>query len=440
MKTLRTLAAIIVALAIIGGGAQAQMQSSLAKKENSGTMPIGLGATFVNGETFYLVNIAPEVAFGKLGIGLDINLRFNTQGKIRAGEYETFGDYLRIIRYVRWAQKGDPFYIRVGQLDYSLLGHGFIMYNYRNSSSYDLRKTGMELDLNFEKFGFESMYSDFAGKGVLGLRGYVRPLKFTTAGKIPVLGGLETGVTYAADLNENANKKYDAVAKKSTGDGSVSVVGFDAGLPLLSLSMLKSTLYFDYAKIVNYGSGSAAGIDLHASGMGLLSLSAKYERRFIGDRFIPSYFDALYERDRFVPLDTLRFVSKVMALENAPSVQGYYGELLLSILNTVTIIGGYQAPLGVPNAGTMHLELQTGNVIPAIVVGGGYDKKNIGSVFTLDENSILYAQVGYKPMPYLLVSTLYQWTWAQEKDAAGNVVGYKTQRRIEPKVSLVFSF
>ncbi len=439
MKALRYMTAALV-LSVLTMGTLSAQTSMAAKKQNSGSVPIGFGATFINGETYYLVNIAPEVAFGKLGVGLDVNLRFSTSGKLRAGDYETFGDYLRMIRYVRWAQKGDPFYIRLGQLDYALLGHGFIMYNYRNSSSYDLRKTGMELDVNFEKFGLESMYSDFAGRGVLGLRGYVRPLKFTTVGRIPIIGGLETGITYATDLNRDAGKKYNSTNGTITDDGAMAVYGFDVGLPLLSLSMLRSTLYFDHAKIANYGSGSAAGIDLHVGGMGLLTIAAKYERRFIGDHFLPSYFDAMYERERYVPLDSVRFVSKAMALDAARAVQGYYGELLVSILNTINVVGGYQAPLGVPNAGVLHLELETGNVIPAIVVGGGYDRKNIGPLLKLDENSILYAQIGYKPVPYLLVSTLYQWTWAQKKDAAGNVVGYETQRRIEPKVSLVFSF
>ncbi len=75
---------------------------------------MGFGATFIDGETYYLINLAPEVAFGQLGVGLDLNLRFNTKGKLRAGDYNKFEDYLRIIRYVRWAQKGDPFYIRCG--------------------------------------------------------------------------------------------------------------------------------------------------------------------------------------------------------------------------------------------------------------------------------------------------------------------------------------
>ncbi|HLF20274.1 MAG TPA: hypothetical protein VI704_05755, partial [Bacteroidota bacterium] len=119
--------------------AQIGGMSGMAGKKEGGSIPIGFGATFIDGETWFLFNLMPELAFGNLGIGLDVNIRLNSKGKIRPGEYETFGDYLRVIRYVRWAQKGDPFYTRVGQLDYALLGHGSVIYNYRNSASYDLR-------------------------------------------------------------------------------------------------------------------------------------------------------------------------------------------------------------------------------------------------------------------------------------------------------------
>ncbi len=417
-----------------------QMPSASMLQKDKQSVPVGFGATVIDGQLFYLINIAPELSFGKLGVGLDLNLRYNPETKkLRAQDFDEFYDYVRIIRYVRWAQKGDPFYIRLGRLDYSRLGHGFIMYNYRNSSSYDLRRLGLELDLDFEKYGFESVYSDFAGRGVLGARGYVRPLQFTSAADIPVIGNVETGMTYATDIHRDANRLFTA-PQTSEDKGSMGVFGLDLGLPLLSLPMIKSTLYFDYAKIVGYGNGAAAGISFDFSGMGLFTAALKYERRWMGDQFLPSYFNALYERDRIVKQDSVRFVSKAMELNAVTKSQGYYGEILVSILNTINVVGGYQAPVGVPgNNGILHLELQTGDALP-LLVSGGYDKKNIGPVFTLDNNSVLYAQIGYKPYPFLLVSMLYEWTWTEEKDASGIVIGFKEQKRIEPKVSLVINF
>jgi hypothetical protein len=421
-----------------------QRPSQLTMLTNQQMVTGGVGMTIIDGKPYYLFHLFPELSFGKIGIGLDLNFRVSEDGKLRSEDFKDAYSYLRLIRYVRYGNKYDPFYARLGGLDYSRLGHGYIMYMYRNTASYDLRKVGVEFDVDLQKGGFESMYSDVGGAGLLGLRGYVRPLQFTDAASIPVIGGIETGVTFASDLNANANKTWgDSVGTTRLVEegGSLSIVGVDVGLPLLSHEIIRSTLYADYAKIVSYGSGAAVGLSLGLRGLGLFTIDAKYERRFVGERFLPSYFDAFYERERFQILDTNRFMSKAQYLRNAPAYQGYFGEVFMSVLNTFNIIGGYQSPVGVRNAGTLHMELQTSTALPGIILIGGYDKKNVGSVFKLDNNSLLYAQIGYKPVPFLVVSTLYQWTWTEVRDEkSGNVVGFEPQKRIEPRVDLVVTF
>lgn len=424
---------LIIANAQLPNAAAAMMGNS------GGYAQMGFGATFIDGETYYLVCFAPEVAFGRLGIGLDLNLRFNTQGKLRMGDYVKFEDYLRIIRYVRWAQKGDPFYIRVGQLDYSLLGHGSIIYNYRNNASYDMRRTGIELDLNFEKFGFESMYSNVIDKGLLGLRAYVKPLKFTSLAKIPVINGFEIGATYARDLSEYAD--YSHINTHTQIDSSrsgLSIYGFDFGLPIISYSFLKSTLYYDFAQISNYGHGSSIGINMNFSGMGILNIRGKYEYRINGANYIPAYFNAFYEHDRFNYTNRL---SKSDTLWQVAANRGYFGELIVSILNTFYIIAGYQAPVDVQNQGMLHAELQLPE-IAGIVVRGAFDKTRIGRVFMLDDNSILGAEIGYKPVKYLLVSMLYQQTFSNRNpDGSLRTDGsFTKQDRVEPKVSFIYDF
>jgi len=435
---MKTTIATLLSLTLASGILPAQRPPVPAAQGSSGTIPLGIGGTIIDGQTYYLVNLAPELAFGKLGFGLDLNLRVSTDGKIRKEDFDQGYDYLRMIRYVRWAQKGDPFYIRLGQLDYSRIGHGSIIYNYNNSPSYDLRKVGVALDVNMEKFGAEMLYGDFGGAGVFGLRGYVKPLKFTTFAKLPVVNNMEVGATFAADFHENANRRYLGPGN-IIDDGSLSITGLDVGLPIIDYPIFKTALYFDFAAIGGYGSGAMTGITFNFSGLGLVTLSGKYERQFLGDQFIPAYFDALYERDRFIPLDSVAFTSKAMVLENATGSEGYYGEVVLDFLGTISVVGGYSSPVGVRNAGTIHLELITGNVLPVVQISAGYDKRNVGSVFKVDNNSVLNAEVGYKPYPFMIVSIMYQWTFA-ERIVNDQVVGYDTQKRVEPKVSFVYSF
>jgi len=323
-------------------------------------------------------------------------------------------------------------YVRVGQLDYSMLGHGSIIYNYRNGASYDMRRTGIELDMNFEKYGFESMYSDLTGRGLFGLRGYAKPLKFTSLAKVPVINNFEVGATYARDLNEYANyTRYDS-------SSSLSIYGFDFGLPIISYSNLKSTIYYDFGQIAHYGHGSTIGINLNFSGLGILNVRGKYEYRMNGANYIPAYFNALYEHDRF---NSVTRLSKADTLWQVGANQGYFGELIISIFNTFYIITGYQAPSGVENQGILHAELQLPNVA-GIVIRGAFDKTRIGRVFMLDDNSILSGEIGYKPLKYLLVSMLYQRTFSNRNpDGSVRADGsFVKQDRVEPKASFVYDF
>ena len=218
----------------------------------------------------------------------------------------------------------------------------------------------------------------------------------------------------------------------------LSIYGFDFGLPILSYSFLKSSLYYDFAQIANYGHGSTVGINMNFSGMGLLAIKGKYEYRFNGANYIPAYFNALYEHDRF---NTVTRLSKSDTLWQVSANQGYYGELLISLLNTFNIIAGYQAPAGVKDQGILHAELQLPSVA-GIVVRGVFDKTRIGRVFILDDNTILTGEIGYKPVKYLLVSMLYQRTFSNRNpDGSLRSDGsFVKQDRVEPKVSFIYDF
>src|SRR5574341_2219011 len=109
-----------------------------------------MGLATIGGETFYTINLRPELAVGKFGFGLDIPLRYNTQtGQIRSQDWDEAYDYFRTVRFVRYGHKYDQFYTRVGTLETTRLGHGLIMTSYNNALIYDERKVGLELDIDF---------------------------------------------------------------------------------------------------------------------------------------------------------------------------------------------------------------------------------------------------------------------------------------------------
>ena len=426
-----------------------------------GNLEGGLGLNWIDGNLYYKFHLMPELALGNWGVGLDLNIDIDQNGNIRKEDFNELSDYLSIIRYVRYGLKHDPVYIKLGALDYYNLGHGSIMYQYNNSPSIDTRKIGLIADIDFGDFGFESIYSTFAEAGVTAIRGYVRPLRFTSLADVPIISNLEVGGTYAADFNKYSGVVFTPVVPpnpvilpplfqtnpssyiQSSDKGRMQIVGLDLGLPIIKSSLLNLLLYADYAKIVNYGSGVATGIMVDVNGLGILNASAKLERRFNQAHYIPTYFNSFYEIERY-RIDTVNgtYSTKATELANLTDPDnGYYGELDLHFAGLLDIIGSYQRLDKTPNSGELHLVANVSTQGMPIVVRGGYDKVNIGtetSIFKVDNNSFLYFELGYKPLPYLIVSMLYNWTFTPIRDSNNNIINYQPQKRIEPRVSFEY--
>lgn len=418
---------------------------------NKGNLTGGLGLSFIDGTAFYAFRFTPEVSFSKIGVGLDLNLEFDSKGNLRKENFNETSDYLSIIRYIRYGQKRDPFFAKIGAIDSYTLGHGSIMYAYNNSPSFDNRKIGLALDLDFEKFGFESIYSDFSQAGIIGVRGYARPLHFTKLSSIPIIGNIEVGASLVSDMNDKSgilSGNYDFATKEFTPiqeEKNFTAVGFDIGLPLINAAVINSMLYFDYGKIMNFGSGSSAGLLIGLSGLGVLSADIKIERRWNGDKYIPAYFGSLYEIERFsLNSSTGNFSSKAKSLAlQLNDDNGYYGHLGVSILNTFSILGSYQRLDNNPNSGILHIGADVSPENASFVARAGYDKINISKeadMFKLDDRSYMFAELGYKPYSYLLVSMIYQWTYTPIRNSADEVIGFTPQKKIEPRVSLIYPF
>lgn len=432
---------------------QTQAQFDNYLNPNEGVLDGGIGMSWIDGEPHYTFRFRPEVSFGKFGAGLDLNLEFNSDG-IRTENFKTTSDYLAIIRYLRWGHKNDPVYIRVGALDYSTLGYGNIMYLYNNSPSFDTRTIGIEVGLDLDTWGIEATYGNLAFAGVIGGRGYIRPLKFTSAGSIPIIGGLEIGGTYTTDIDKMAgyvSGTYDSSTEIFTpypdsGDvGSISIVSVDVGLPIFQTNITSLELYFTHTQIIDFGSGQAFGALFNFDFTGV-SLKVKFERTLNGQQYIPAYFDALYEIDRFrLAPETGALNSKAKVLENATldEMNGWYGGLLLDVMNLFRVSGSYQRLDGDNKNGRLNLAAEIDPMGTPMVVRAGYDKTQIATesdIFTLDDRSRLFVEAGYKPYPFMTISMVYQWTFTPIRGANDIILGYEPQKKIEPRISFEMPF
>jgi hypothetical protein len=411
----------------------------------------GLGLTWIDGKPHYRIAFRPEISFSDFGIGLDLNLDFDSEGKLRKENFNETSDYLSIIRYIRYGVKNDPVFIKIGALDYYTLGHGSIMQHYNNSPTFDNRRIGLVADIDFGKFGFESIMGSFSPAGVLGLRGYIRPLQLTPAADIPIISNLELGASFVSDLNKDAgiiNGNYNSSLKEfnvTEDKGSISILGFDIGLPLLNSSITEITLYADYSKISGFGSGVATGVKFDFNLSSLVNLNAKLERRFNNGKYIPAYFNSLYEIERFkVDSSAGTFTSKALALNSISENQnGFYGDLLIRVLGLFDIYGGYQRLDKEPKSGIMNLRAAIEPEGVPFVLRAGYDKINIQNekdLFTLDDRSYLFTEFGYKPVEFLLISIVYSWTYTPVRGKDDKIIGFEPQKRIEPRISFVYPF
>lgn len=417
-------------------------------QQNEALLSGGFGLTWIDGSPHYAFRFFPEIQFSHVGIGLDLNLEFTPKGKVRSENFNEFSDYLSIIRYVRYNHKHDPLYFRIGALDYATLGHGSIMYLYNNSPTYDARKIGTEFDIDFNNFGFETVYGNFGQAGVIGIRSYIRPFQFTYLSNVPILGKLEVGTTLTTDTDDNCGitagiyNPNENTFLPTMNEGKITIIGFDVGLPILRTGIADFDIYFDHSKIIKFGSGSALGAIIDFKGLGLVTLKAKLERRFNGNQYLPSYFNSLYEIERFRLDKSSGLVkSKIQQLKSAANGNGYFGELLINLLGFFDILGSFQKLDKVPNSGILHLWTIVNSESIPYLFRAGYDKVNIrnfSDLFKMDDRSYLFTEFGYKVQQYLLLSMVYSWSYTPVRDRNEHIVGYKTQRKVEPRISFIY--
>lgn len=174
-----------------------------------------LGTVTVDGEQWQRISLRPDIPIGPFGVALDLELFINSKGEFskKGWEFDTaqkaWDSVLRKIYYVRYGRPGRNAFIKVGALDNVTLGYGLIVNGYRNTLRYPgVKKTGLQFDLRgISSFGLEvegliNDFGDFGDGGpLIAVRLSAQPLGRT---RIPILGGLRVGGTYAVDLNQYA--------------------------------------------------------------------------------------------------------------------------------------------------------------------------------------------------------------------------------------------
>lgn len=421
-------------------GAVAQDEEAEAPQGEGSNTDFGLGITigaqsFPNPDydgtdatdktiTYQSVGLTPDIGIGKFGLGLDLTLNYRftggdgTEFEVRAADWVPDDDttflelYLPKLRYVRWAQKGDPLYILLGQVDNGLLGNGFIMGGYTNTQFLpDQRIFGMSFDVDgalfdFPFVGIETFVGNLAVFDLIGSRLYVRPLAGTG---LPIVRNLQIGGTIATDLkpfhyveDELADSPTASVsdflpAGTSQSAARALVWGTDFRLPVLNNDAISLAGFGDYVN-QNGNSGGMLGI----GGRLFRVMTYGAQLRFLGENFIPVYFDGAYDLFRH---RKYAVYAGVDGFATDPYV-GWFASTGFSLLDDQLVFtANVDGPFGGadPDDTFKQPHLLATFMLGEGILGGfsveaSYDKKGIEDFADLinPEDSVIGARVNYR--------------------------------------------
>lgn len=414
----------------------------------------GLGMAWIDEQPYYVISIRPDISIGKFGLGLGINLLYDTKkGKIRTEDWNSGYDFLRILRYFRYQRKGDRLYWRIGALDNARIGHGFILNHYNNQIYYDERKIGLILDVDLGYLGLESLTNNLGRFEVIGGRGYVRPLYAT---RIPVLKHLAFGGSYVTDIDPDSWTKSD---------DDVAIWGADVEIPFIKSETLQMMFYGDHAKIQDYGSGQTIGFNTQLSTWSEnFNLELNVERRFLGKEFIANYFGPFYEILRYttageliefyesqggdslgIPPEFLNIISPIQINQEmllpmmAEKRKAWYVSMVAELFQLIRGVVAYQRIDEYEDSGILHMGAGLSPSIPFLYLEATYDKRNIRSwkdLRTLDYRSSTRVGVGIRMKTSFILSMDYIWSYQWD----GSVEQYRPQERLQPVLSYQYTF
>lgn len=371
------------------------------------------GTMAVNGKLYTRISFMPELVLGKFGIGLDIQLLLDSEGKIREEDWDDWQDYLNKIYYIRYGHRGDPFFAKIGGFRDYTLGHGLVMRDYTNMLRYpDERQIGLQLggslpyaDMNLELFSANLLENE-----ILAGRMTVVPLNQTG---IPLFKKLILGGTVAHDRNQfkglmdtdddNYPNVFDDYpydsdwhnevdyeiedyrslyfelfpndteddflewfynsetlnslrnpSFKDLGKDDITVFGIDYELPLYQSKLLYLSHYAEMAQILDHKNGFI--FPGFYSKFLIFHLNLEY--RFYQDDFLPGYFGQLYDEERAIAYATAEgdtVITKEMRLAYTTASRGWYASLTTNILNFLFITVAYEDMYGEDNVNNRSL-------------------------------------------------------------------------------------
>lgn len=299
-------------------------------KYSSSTM---LGVVEEDSVRYNQFRLIQEIKLKKFGIGLDLDFLFDENYHLKKDDWNKFSVIPDKFYYLRYADPGDLIFLHFGGFPKLSKENGLVMLNYSNMSLYpNYRQNGLMIGTSLNtrhKLELTLFSSNLQKNDILSFDLHFNPVPDST---LFLLDKTRIGLNFYTDRNQYANLKYllpdslyTLIAPQKRSE--VSFIGGDISQPIMKNKYGELGIYSEIAHIVNNGTGYILpGVYLDLS-----YLKVNLEYRIHGEKFVPTYFDRFYEKERAQLLYDEEgepyIQTKLESIQEDKASMGFYGKV-----------------------------------------------------------------------------------------------------------------
>lgn len=301
-------------------------------------------------------------------------------GQLRRADWDEASDFAKVIRYFTIGRKEEPFYLSVSRLYDQTFGHGTVVRHYNPNIDYNTARLGATMDFNRAAVGVQAMANDVINPDVLGLLGFVRPLRPFSENVF--LRSLSLGASWVHGPGQPRTLQYErglfgfgfdqpipridqGLHHAGARFKDVTILGLDLEGKVARSQNADLKLYLDQQKMLDHGSGTTLGaLGRFSFGQPARhALRVRAEATTFSADYMPSYFDTYHDvfMNQYLPAahygaNGLRYYpTKLQYLEASRGGRrrvGGFGELTYAFFDRLTLGASLRAwvPVGQPSA------------------------------------------------------------------------------------------
>ena len=225
---------------------------------------------------------------------------------LRMEDWDELSDFARVVPLIQYGHGGEDLFLRIGDLSGLSLGHGTIVYRYRNNMRLNSYRGGVYARGDWSLLGGEALVDDVLMPSLAVTRVFSRPLS-RLANLPKALRDIRVGITVGADFRSPTQVQ---IAQLSEPEGGHYVVrsrekdilpflGLDIDLPIWESESLQFVPYADFNNVDLDGFGFHAGLRSEVRFTPLSRLMTRFEYQYAGEGYMGRYVSPFYEIERW---------------------------------------------------------------------------------------------------------------------------------------------